>query len=159
MDFFTLIIAVAGLVWIGWFLLRGSLIAGCMATIVGASCFGYLFWHAEGGAVPLSIDRCLVGLLGVAYVVHRGLGLTDPKPLRAADWVLFALLGTITLSTFTHDWHDHNNQPATHLVLFWIMPAVVFWVARQSPIDDRSLRLGIRNTCRIGSVSNIHCLG
>ena len=83
MDFFTLIIAVAGLVWIGWFLLRGSLIAGCMATIIGASCFGYLFWHSEGGPVPLSIDRCLVGLLGVAYVVHRGLGLTDPKPLRS----------------------------------------------------------------------------
>jgi O-antigen ligase len=139
MDLFTLIIAAAGLVWIAWFLLRGSLVAGCMAVIVGASCFGYLFWHSEGGPVPLSIDRCLVGLLAVAYVVHRGLGLTDPKPLRAVDWVLFALLGSITLSTFSHDWHDHNFQPATHLVLFWIMPAVVYWVARQSPIDDRSL--------------------
>ena len=139
MDFFTLIIVAAGLVWIAWFLLRGSLIAGCMAVIVGASCFGYLFWHSEGGPVPLSVDRCLVGLLAVAYVVHRGLGLTDPKPLRTVDWVLFALLGAITLSTFSHDWHDHNYQPATHLVLFWIMPAVVYWVARQSPIDDRSL--------------------
>jgi O-antigen ligase len=139
MDLFTIIIAVAGLVWIVWFLLRGSLIAGCLAVIVGASCFGYLFWHSESGPAPLSIDRCLVGLLAVAYVVHRGLRLTDPKPLRAVDWVLFGLLGTIALSTFSHDWRDHNYQPATHLVLFWIMPATVYWVARQSPIDDRSL--------------------
>ena len=80
MDFFTIIAACIALVWIGWFVLRGSLVGGCVAVIILGSCFGYLFWHAEGG-VPLTVDRALIGLLAITFVVHRRWGLADPKPL------------------------------------------------------------------------------
>jgi O-antigen ligase len=138
MDLLTVFVAAAVAVWAGWFLLRGSIPGCALAAVIVGSCFGYVFWHAEG--VPISIDRAMIGFLALAYVFHRWWGLTDPKPLGRPEWVMLALLTVLTASTFTHDWKIDNSQPATHLVLYWIFPALVYWVARQSPLDDRTLR-------------------
>ncbi len=130
MDFLLLIAAAVALVWTSWFVLRGSLIGGCLAAIVAGACFGYQFWHLEGAPIPLTSDRALIALVAVAYMVHRRWAIADPKPLGAAEWVLIAFLGLLALSTFTHDWHDHNNQPVARLLFYWMMPAAVYWIAR-----------------------------
>ena len=50
------------------------------------------------------------------------------------------MLGVLTVSTLTHDWQAHANQPMARLVLFYLMPAGLYWVARQSPISPREVR-------------------
>jgi len=58
--------------------------------------------------------------------------------------VLLAMLGVLTVSTLTHDWqaraNQPANQPAARLVLFYLVPAGLYWVARQSRISPRGLR-------------------
>ncbi len=138
MDFLLLIVVACGLVWTTWFVLRGSLLAGCMAMIVVAASFGYFFWHSQGG-FPLTVDRLFVVLLVVTYGTRRLLGSADPKPFGREDCVLFTFLGLVTASTLGHDWQKLNSLPVAHLVLYWMIPAVVYWIARQSPLNKRNV--------------------
>ena len=140
MDFLTIIAAAAAVIWAALFVFRGSLVGGCLAAIIVGSCFGYAFWHAEGG-LPITADRAIIGALVGMYIVRRRWGRVDPKPLGSAEWVLFAFLLVLALSTFSHNWKAGRGEPAAHLVFYWLMPAVVYWIARQSPVNDRTLRL------------------
>src|SRR5947209_4444437 len=98
-------IAVAVLaIWLTWFALRGSLIAGCLVYLLVASCFSYPFLHFELGSIPVTLDRLIVVALVAAYLVQRALGRTDPKPVAPVDKLLLAFLAVLTISTFTHDW-------------------------------------------------------
>jgi O-antigen ligase len=138
MDFLLLIIVACGLVWTTWFVMRGSLLAGCSALIAIATCFGFQFWHSEGG-LAVSADRMFLVLLALLYGMRRIRGAADPKPMGRAEWVLFAFLGLLAFSTFSHDWHKLNALPVAHFVLYWMMPAAVYWIARQSPLDKRNV--------------------
>ncbi len=79
MEFLLLMAGICGLVWGVWFMLRGSLLAGCTAVILVGSTFGYWFWHGEGG-VPFTVDRALLGLLVVAYALRRQWVRQAPSP-------------------------------------------------------------------------------
>lgn len=138
MDFLLLLLAPIALVWLAVFLLRGSLIAGSLVLLVGGSLFGYSFWSA--GTVPLTIDRLLAVLLAVMFVIHRQLGWTDPKPMSRSDWILLAFLGVLIFSTFTHDWHFQKIKPVFKLIQYFLIPAMAYWVIRQSPLDERKIR-------------------
>src|SRR5271154_4642600 len=70
MDFLTIIAAAAAIIWAALFVFRGSLVGGCLAAIIVGSCFGYAFWHAEGG-LPITADRAIIGALVGMYVVRR----------------------------------------------------------------------------------------
>ena len=50
------------------------------------------------------------------------------------------MLGVLTVSTLTHNWQTNANQPMARLVLFYLMPAGLYWVARQSLISPREVR-------------------
>jgi O-antigen ligase len=137
-----IIIAVATaalLVWGAVVFRRGGLLAGCLAVLLAATVFGYYFFNVPTGVMPLTIDRVLWVVLLLQYVVWRRLGRTDPKPPGSDDWVLLAMLGVLTVSTLTHDWQAHANQPAARLVLYYLMPAGLYWVARQSRISPRGV--------------------
>jgi O-antigen ligase len=139
MEFLLLVAGICGLIWGVWFMLRGSLVAGCMAVILVGSTFGYWFWHSEGG-LPLTVDRALLVLLFVSYALRRQFGATEPKPMMRADWVLFALLAVMTFSTFTHDWKFEKGEPLSHLVIYWLVPGSIYWIARQSQLNERTIR-------------------
>ncbi len=103
MDLLLLIAAIAAGVWLFWFALRTSPVAGCLVFLLAAACFSYPFLTIEG-PIPLTIDRLAILLAAGIYILHRGLGLTDPKPLAAADKLLLAFLAVLTISTFTHNY-------------------------------------------------------
>ncbi len=46
----------------------------------------------------------------------------------------------LTFSTFTHDWSFEKSQPLTHLVIYWFIPASIYWIARQSTLNERTLK-------------------
>ncbi len=132
--------AAALLVWGAVVFLRGGLLAGCLVVLLAATVFGHDFFSVPTGVMPLTLDRVLWTVLLVQYVVWRRLGRTDPKPLGRDDGALLAMLGVLIVSTLSHDWQAHANQPVARWLLFYLMPAGLYWVARQSPISPRGIR-------------------
>ncbi len=140
MELLTPLAAAALAVWLTWFALRGSLIAGCLMYLLVASCFGYPFLHFDVGPTVVTLDRLLIVGLSAAYVVQRSLGRTDPKPLQTVDKLLLAFLAVLTISTFTHEWQVvaiGNAPPVWRLATGFIMPAILYWIARQSWLSER----------------------
>jgi O-antigen ligase len=142
-----LLIAIAALVvaaWLLYFTLRGSLVAGCLAFLLTASCFGYPFLHFDVGPIPVTLDRLVIVALCGVYVVQRALGLTNPKPLETIDKVLLMFLGLLVFSTFTHNWQDNPSgyvSPVWRLATGFLIPAIVYWLARQSRLTERNVVL------------------
>ena len=59
-----LIAALLVLVWGALLLLRGSLLAGCLAYLITAIVFGHDFWNVDRGPLPLTLDRIVLAGLG-----------------------------------------------------------------------------------------------
>lgn len=138
-----LVLLAASLVWGAVFLLRGSLVIGCLAWLLAVVCFGRSFLAMDAGPVTVSLDRLVLVLLVIAYLVHRSLGRTDPKPLMLADYLLFALVAWLTLSTLTHDFgrqfFDSTSTPLWNLLAGYGMPLTVYWIIRQARLNERSI--------------------
>src|ERR1041385_978936 len=94
----TVILSLLAAVWAGVYLLRISPVLGCLIVILTSATFGIQFTHFDLGATQLSIDRIALIAVLAAYVVQRGLGRTEPKPLGRVDWLLLSLLGLIAYS-------------------------------------------------------------
>jgi len=121
---------------------RGGFIAAGAITLVAGSCFGYYFQHAQLGPLPLSSERLLVFLMAIAYLICRGKQVgVDPKVVRKVDILVLLLIAVLTVSAFTHDWKADRLQPVSRLALLWIMPAVLYWIMRQSRIGEAELRI------------------
>jgi O-antigen ligase len=91
------------------------------------------------GPVPLTADRVLLVLLVVQYAFWRRWGRTDPKPLGKAEIVLLAFLAVLAASTFSHDWQVSNYQPASWLIVYYLMPAALYWIARGAKLSERHM--------------------
>ena len=142
MDLLVLIAAAAVTVWLAYFALRGSLVAGCLGFWLATCCFGYPFWQSTAGPLPLTIDRLAIVLLAGIYIVQRALGRTDPKPLALADKLLLAFLTALTISCFTHQWRDlapTEIPPVWRLMTGYMFPAFIYWVARQSRLGSKQI--------------------
>lgn len=134
--------SIAGLIWGLILATRGSLVLGCVLYLMIACVLGPNFLSFDVAGITLSLDRVfLVGLVG-AYILRRELGETDPKPISKTDLVLFAFMGVLGISTFTHDYHVYtkNDVPIVqHLLNGYLIPLVIYWIVRQSRLDDREL--------------------
>lgn len=144
MNLFLLIAAGVGLVWGTWYILRGSLLAGCLAFLVSVCCFGYEFVHFDAGPLPLTVDRCILGLVCGAFIVQRRWGKAEPKPFTWVDGALVGLVAWLGISMLI------NGMAATRLkeaspLWRWIggysVPLVLYWIGRQSRLDERGIRL------------------
>ena len=138
-------IAVAvGLVWAAIFILRGSLVAGCLTFLLVNSCFGFYFFNFHVGPVELTLDRIALILVVTAYFIHRALGRTVPRPLGASDWTVLAFVGWLALRTFTGEWlmaPKGHVLPVWHLIVGYASPLLIYWIVRQAPLGERNIRL------------------
>jgi len=144
MELLTLIIVPAALVWALVFLVRGSLVAGVLAVLVGGAVFGYHFFHAELGPVPLTVDRVLVVLVAAAFLVQGFLRRTDPKPLGWPDWTLIAFAGALALSGSLAGWQGTPSEPYVaicRLINGYLIPLLLYGIVRQSPLGRRPTSL------------------
>jgi O-antigen ligase len=89
--------------------------------------------------VPLTADRVLLVLLAGQYVLWRRFGWADPKPLGKQEFVLLALVAVMVFSTFRADWQANNAQPVAWLIICYLMPAAVYWIARQAKYSERAM--------------------
>lgn len=138
------IAVVVGLVWATIFVLRGSLLAGCLTFLLVNSCFGFYFFNVRLGPVELTLDRIVLVLLVTAYFVHRALGRTVPWRWGASDWTVLAFVGWLALRTFTSDWllaPKGHVLPVWHLIVGYASPLLIYWIVRQAPLSERNVRL------------------
>ena len=142
-----LIAGIVALVWAAVYIWRGSLIGGCLAMMVTTACFGHRFFHFDLGPVPLTLDRLVLVVLVVAYLVQRRRGKTDPKPGQRTDLVLPAFLAVLALSGLygvcTGNQTDFFGPGAGlfRLTAGYLIPFALYWIARQSPLDRSKVSL------------------
>jgi O-antigen ligase len=135
----ALVAALVGLVWGALLLWRGGLLAGCLMVMLAGVCFSVPFFKLELGPIPLTADRALLVVVAVQYLVWRRWGLADPKPFGAPEVVLGLLVALTALSTFRADFAAANYQPVASLILYYLMPLAVYWVARDTRLSERSI--------------------
>jgi len=142
MQAILLIVAAVFLVWGMVWAVRGSLLAGGLTVLVATCCFGPNFFAFDVAGVSLSIDRLLLLLLGLTWLVQWRSGKLPLKPLNAADWSLLVFIGLLTASMLMHDWHSAGvgDVPIPqHLINGYLIPLVLFWVARQANLTERNV--------------------
>jgi len=136
-DFLLFTAGLIALFWVAIVFLRGGLLGGLLLVLLAGSCFGSPFFSAPTGFIPLTSDRLLLLILMAQYVVYRQWGWTDPKPLTKADWVFAAFILVLVASTFTHDFKTTKFLPVSQLLFFYLMPAAMYWIARQTAWTER----------------------
>jgi O-antigen ligase len=139
MEALAIIAGIAALVWGSVVLLRGGLLGGCLMVLLAAACFSVPFFKMPLGPVPLTADRVLLVLVVLQYVVWRRCGWVDPKPLGKPEILLLVFLAMLVVSTFSADWTASNDQPLAWLIVYYLTPAVVYWIARQTPLSERAI--------------------
>ena len=107
--------------------------------LLAGTCFSVPFFKIELGPLPLSADRLLLVLLVGQYVFWRRWGLADPKPLGKPEIILLVFTAVMVTSTFSADWEAANYQPVAWLTLYYLMPAVIYWIARQTNLTPRAM--------------------
>jgi O-antigen ligase len=141
MELLIALAVVAGLLWFGAFVLRGPLLVGATIFLLLNACFGVYFWTLPG--TSLTLDRmALVALLG-AYVVQIWSGRTVRAPLTRSDNLLIVFLLVLGISTFAHDFGDAPADvptPMWHLLTGYISPALIYWLGRGIPLNERQIR-------------------
>ncbi|MGE0609483.1 MAG: O-antigen ligase family protein [Pirellulales bacterium] len=143
-------LAIAGAVWGAIFLVRGTLLSGCLLYLFLVSCCGIELFRFDAGFVMMSIDRVFVVLLAAMYVLHRRLDKAEPKLLTPLDYVLFALVGLIAASAVFQKLTGNGLEGAPgsktmtpviiHMINGYLIPLVIYWVARQAKIKEPDLR-------------------
>ncbi len=102
--------------------------------------FGYEFWHANAGPIPLTFDRFfLLSLFGfIAWRVYTGsLGRTQPILL---DWAIGSVLLVLSLSFFLNKaGSDLPDSPFFRLIISFITPSFLYLVLRFEKIDSRAV--------------------
>jgi len=134
-----LIAAVAGLVWLAVIYLRGGLLAGALVVLLAGICFSVPFFKVQIGPIPVTADRVLLLLLVAQYAVWRSCGRIESRPPGRIEYVLVALVGWITLRTFTADYTASNYQALAWLLIYYLMPFAIYWVVRDSAPRAQSL--------------------
>jgi O-antigen ligase len=129
-----LIAGIVGVVWAAVLLRHGDLIGGCLAVLLAGSVFGHSFYHVS----VITADRLLIAGLIVAYLIYRQVGWADPKPLAKGDVAFLSFSGALALNTLAHNWRLDGAQPAALLLFFYLLPVAVYWIARQSRLDERA---------------------
>jgi O-antigen ligase len=139
MEAIAVIAAVVAGIWGIVFFLRSGLLGGCLAVLLAGTCFGLPLVKIELGPLPLSIDRALLVLLVGEYLLWRRFGWVNPKPLGRPEIVLLLFTAVMVASTFSADWRASNYQPVAWLIIYYLMPAVVYWIARQADFSGRTM--------------------
>ncbi len=124
--------ALVAVVWSAVLMARGGLVGTALLVLLAGCCFGHPFFHVATGAVPLTSDRLLLVVLVAQYAVYRHWGWTDSKPLAKVDFLLAALLSVLVISTLTHNFRIEGSRPLAFLVIFYLMPTTLYWVARET---------------------------
>jgi hypothetical protein len=126
----------AGLVWGVIFYRRLGWWGMLLATLIAGTFFGHFFFHLG----PATSDRLLLLGCVVIHAVHRHLGLHQPKRWNISDTLVALLAVTLIGTTFVGNWRAMGMEPFSKLTLFYLLPMLAYWLARQTDITPERLR-------------------
>ena len=133
---------VVGAIWAAILVMRMPLLLGALATVIVGAGFGYPFMTFSIGGTHWTLDRMLLPLLIVAYVVQRQQGATESKPWKSSEWLIAAFLAWLGISLFSHNFRVQFGQTATPLWRFstaYCIPVALYAIARQSRCGERQI--------------------
>lgn len=142
MNLILLVAVVAGLLWGAILLQRLAPLHWCLLLLLVASCFGNDFINFQVGPLPITLDRLAFLAALAAYVLQRRQGPDSSKPLTRADRCGTALLVWIAVSTALGVQREGTGilgETQYRLLAGYLMPAAVFWIARQSKLTSRQV--------------------
>ncbi len=154
MPLVALIVLAAALVWGAIYACRGSLPCGAAALIVVAYVFGFNFWNEHVGPLPLTLDRVVLVGLVAAFVAQWRWGRLDAKPLSGSDWLLAVLLLVLTTSMLLAGTPKvraaEGFSPTWRLVMSFVVPAILYWIAREAPLSHRAWKASLATLSVLG---------
>jgi len=151
--------AIVALLWVTLFVVRGSLVGGCLAFLIAGACFGYYFLSFDLGPIPLTIDRLVLAILLAMFVIHwrrgqlgagplgtgpLGTGPLGTGPLERVDVLLLVFIVLLTVSTILNlspGAMPDLAKPWTRLLGAYVIPAVLYFIARGAPTGRRGISL------------------
>jgi len=139
MEALAVIAGMIALVWGVVVFVRGGLLGGCLAVLLAGTCFSVPFYKLELGPVPLTADRVLLVLLVVQYIFWRRWGWAGPKPMGKPEILLAIFTAMLVVSVSTTDWRALDYQPLSRLIIYYLMPAVLYWIARQTKFSQQAV--------------------
>lgn len=140
MPIVAVVAALAAIVWGAIFARRASLVAGATIFLIVGYVFGFDFWHAHVGPLPLTLDRLVIVGLLAAFVVQWRLGQLAPRPLTGCDWLLAALLTLLAASAIVAGPPGvtvSDSSPWGRLVTAFVLPALLYAIVRRAPFSHR----------------------
>ena len=143
MAFFLFILAILGVIWGSVLAWRGSVVLGCAIYLIVACCLSGYFWSIDAAGLTWSLDRFFLAFLLFAFALQWKAGRADPKPFTRAEMFLAAFFALLLFSTFTSDWRKvgpDDESILMHLVNGYLVPVIVFLLARTAQLNEKHLR-------------------
>ncbi len=135
MDILVLFIALVASVWALNFVKFSGLAGGFVAVLFIGSCFSYPFFKVG----PLTLDRIMLIALFGFYAIVRAQGSARAIRFSKSDILLIVFMLVMAFSTFSHNWRAHDGKTAINLVVFYLMPAAMYWMAKNSHFDEQQV--------------------
>ena len=140
MEAILTISILAALIWGVLFLVRGGLIAGCLAVLIAGSCLSTSLFEIPVKPMPITLDRVLWAVLMAQYVLWRRFGKTNPKPFTIVDGLLAAMIVWLVVGCMTH---SGEVSPLPRLFFSYLMPLGLYWVAKQADISRQTYKASL----------------
>ena len=153
MPIVATIVALAAVVWGTIYARRGSLIVGCAIFLIVGYVFGHEFWHAKLGPLPLTLDRVVLAGLVAAFAIQWRLGLVRTMRPVGGDWLLaarLALLAASALLSGQPETADYEGSKWGRLAFSFLLPALLYWIARQSNATRREWQVLLASFVALG---------
>ena len=114
-------------------------LGGSLAIIMG-SVFGYEFFHIPA-PIPITSDRAIVGGLTLIFAIFFIRRQQKIQPLTMMDFSVYGLLAVLLTSAILTDTQFNKNLPISRFVFFYFLPALLYFVVRNSKIGKIDLQI------------------
>ncbi len=140
MEILFAIITVAAITWALVYARYGSLLVGCTLFVILGYVFTHDFWQVHLGPLPLTLDRLFLAALVVLFAWRWRRGQLTIRSLGVVDYLGGLLVGYLVIRwAFTASPPESVSSvsPSWRLIASFLMPAVLYGIARNSVLNHR----------------------
>ena len=124
-------IAALGLGLLGlWGALRTHPVVDLSLLLTAGSLMGAPLFRIDAGPLPLTLMRLMLLMMVARTIWLATRGQINWPRLSVLDFCWFAYLLVITFSLVTSDWAYNHRQPVSTWLFFYLLPTVVYLIAR-----------------------------
>lgn len=137
MELLLLLIIPALLAWCVVYL-RFSGIMGCLvASLLVGTVLGHPFFHIA----VITLDRLIVAMCIALFVGYQIRGWNQPKVWSPADLLFAVFILALVVTTFAQPSSSDRIGPASKLIFFFLLPAVLYVIGGQVTLNPKQLRM------------------